>query len=183
MASQAEYFALDKKAGQIYDRVAETTDGHERTKLLFAAAEVEQRMADVHFEVFGADPNSDEGGRDLSESLTHSALLMRLIADVEQVACGETLSRFTTGTWLEPYAGPVLNRMVATETVQQRAALLEDLYDAVYPHVGGQAAETLACVPLADGMCGWSNERRWPSSFSKLARMAWQAWRESRTAR
>jgi hypothetical protein len=181
MPTQRDYFDLDRAGGRIHDRLAEATDGHERVKLLFAAADVEQQMAAMHAEVFGPDPMEDDG-RDLAEALASSALLLRLVADAEQVAVGQTSSRFDTDSWLEPYAGPVLDRMAVAATVQQRASLLENLADAVYPHVGGQAVETLHCLPLADGRLGWSSEKRLPSTFAGLVRHGWRAWRESRAA-
>jgi hypothetical protein len=181
MATRREYFDLDTAAGRIFDRLAETTDGHERARLLVAAYETEQAMADMHTEVFGPDPMEDDG-RDLAEALASSALLLTLVADVELVACGQLTRRFTTDTWLEPYAGPVLDRMAATPAVADRARLLEALADAVEPYVGVQAVETLACLPLADGKCGWSDERRLPSTFVGLVRHGWHVWRESRAA-
>ena len=182
MASQSDYFALARRMGRIYDETADTTNDHVRATLLIDAYETEQSMAGMHREVFGADPNPDEGGRDLSESLASSALLLKLLADVELVAGGRLTRRFVTDSWLEPYVGPVLDRMADTTDVVARAALLEELYDAVYPHVGGQAAEVLACVPLANGRRGWSGERYLPASFPKLVRTVWRAWHESRAA-
>jgi hypothetical protein len=180
VATQADYFALDREMGRIYDRISETTDGHERARLLIDAYETEGAMATMHREVFGPDPLPDEPGRDLADALASSAVLLSLLADVELVACGDLTRRFTTDTWLEPHAGPVLDRMAATGTAEERAGLLEDLFDAVVPQVGGQAAEVLACIPLAPGLRGWDGGLYLPSSFPKLVRVLWRARRAVR---
>ena len=182
MVSQRDYFALDRRMGRIYDQLAETTNDHVRATLLIDAYETEQVMADMHREVFGPDPIEWEGGRDLADSIASSALLLKLLADVELVAGGGLTRRFTTDTWLEPYAGRILDMMAANPSVLGRAAWLEDLYEAVVPFVGGQAAEVLACIPFANGRRGWSGERYLPSSFPKLVRTVWRAFRESRAA-
>jgi hypothetical protein len=176
MAAKDDYFRLDAQMGGLCDRLSECHDPAARADLLAEAGDTEQQMADMRLEVFGPDPIEWENGRDLSESLAHSTLLLRLLADVER-ATDTTLRRRLTASWLEPYAGPVLDRMACTTQIEHRAQMLRELYESVEPHVGGQAAETLACVPYAPGQRGWSDERYLPNSFPKLVRTLWRAWR------
>lgn len=174
MATKDDYFRTEKPIGDLMDRLNESTDPTARPELLYRIAAVEQRLADIHLEVFGPDPIEWEGGRDLAESIGFSALLLRLLGDVEQAVDGDG-RRWLTSSWLEPYAGPVLDRMATTQDVGARSVLLLDLYEAVVPHVGGQAAETLACLPYRPGFRGWDDDLYLPNSFPKLVRALWRA--------
>jgi hypothetical protein len=181
MASRHDYDRLIGQYGPLWDRMTETHDPVERARLLDAVAEVDQQVADIHMEVFGPDPIESEGGWDLAESHAHSARLLRVLADVER-ATDSTLRRKLTASWLEPCASPVLGRMACRVEIDSRAQLLGAFYEAVVDHVGGQAAETLACLPYAPGRSGWDGELYLPASFPKLARVLWRAWRERRPA-
>lgn len=180
MATKDDYFAVEKPIGGLFDQLNETTDPIPRGHLLYAMADIEQRLADLHLKVFGPAPIEWEGDRDLAESLAYSAQLYRLLADVELVVGGHSPSRFVTESWLEPHAGRVLDRMAGTADLAARSVLLLDLYEAVEPHVGGQAAEVLACVPYRPGFRGWDDNLYLPNSFPKLVRTLWRTWRESR---
>jgi hypothetical protein len=181
MTTSGDYFRIGKPIGALYDRLNETTDPAIRAELLDGMATIEQQLSDVHREAFGPDPIEWEGGRDLSESIASSALLMRLLADVEH-AVADGGQRRRTDTWLEPYAGSVLDRMAATPDIATRSVLLLDLYEAVEPHVGGQAAEVLAGLPYRPGWRGWDDDRYLPNSFPKMVRVLWRTWREGRAA-
>lgn len=181
MSTRDDYFRVEKQFGPLFDQLSETTDATARTVLLTEMANIEQRLADVYFEAFGPAPIEWENGRDLATSLNFSAQLYGLLADVER-AVAEGGVRRDTGSWLEPHAGPVLDRMSATVDVAARSVLLLDLYEAVVPHVGGQAAEMLACLPYRPGYRGWADDLYLPHSFPKLARTVWRAWRERRAA-
>lgn len=176
MATSNDYFRIEKPIGALLDRLNESTDPAVRGELLDGMAAVEQQLADVHLEAFGPDPMEDEGGRDLSESIAHSALLLRLLGDVEY-AVADSRARRVTRTWLEPYAGPVLDRMAGAFEPYDRAMLLKELYEAVEPYVGAQAAETLACLPLWPGLRGWDGGVYLPRSLPRLVRMVWRTWR------
>lgn len=180
MPFKADYFDLEKRMSRVFDQLSETLDPRERSLLLGEAAALEGDMAGMHLKVFGPAPNEDEAGRDLAESMRYSALLLDLLADVE-LAVATDGRRRDGSSWLEPFAGRWLTRMASTVPGRQRMALLRDLYDAVEPHVGGQAAELLAGIAF-DGRCGYDGSVYLPNSFPKMVRTLWRAWRESRAA-
>lgn len=144
--ARSAYYAGDRTAGRLLDQLTTLDDPKLRARVLWELAEVETAMARTHRAGFGPDPIEHEGGRDLADSIASSALLYRLIADVEKAAAHGERRRYTE-TELEPHAGPVLDRMAGTADAEARGALLDDLYDAVVDVVGGQAAEAVHCLP------------------------------------
>lgn len=82
----------------------------------------------------------------------------------------------------------VIALMAATPALDDRMRLLERLYEAAHPVVGGQAAETIACLPApaSDGgpeWRGWRRETHLPASLRGVVAALWRAWRVSRSAR
>lgn len=147
------YFAGDEIQTYIlWERLFREADPAERARLLRAAAGCEYVRSVAHTPAFGPDPNADEPGRDVAESDLFSSQLLYLLADIEEcVATGADLQQgqmqvagFSVWSW------GVAVHMASTPDLPERHAMLADLYDAVHPLVGGQAAEVLACIPAPD---------------------------------
>jgi len=152
--ARADYRAAERAAGRVQARLAQAYLPGERADLLTALADHEYLMAYTHRAAFGPDPMAHEDGRDLAESLKFSAELAGLLAEVERcVADGRPFGR--CGTFpLIAAAGPVMAIMAITADLAGRTALLAELYDAVEPVIGGQAAELLWCL-RSPGHSGW----------------------------
>lgn len=148
------YFAAEDEMRVAHVALAEAADPAERATLLYKLFRAQQRQAKMHTAVFGPVPLDDEAGRDLAESEAHSATLYGLLADVEQaIAYPGVGQRGYTDTPLEPHAGATLNRMAATPDLDARMRLLNDLIGDLEEVIGGQAVETLWCLP-APGFSG-----------------------------
>lgn len=178
MARNATLADYNCRIGRVWDRLAESTDGHDRAKLLMDAASLEREISEA-YRAGGSEPLPDEPGRDMAGSAAMTAQLLDALADVEFVAAGSLTRRHATGTAFEAAGGAVLDRMAATTDLTARAELLEELYDAVVDVVGDQAAEVLYGLPYAPGMTGWRHEESLPStvslrSFAKVVRILWR---------
>ncbi|MEU3455665.1 hypothetical protein ABZ671_18990 [Micromonospora sp. NPDC006766] len=145
-AARKAYFDLDRHAYRIRVELTRPMSGITRAGFIGQLASLEAQQARLHLDAFGPDPIPGEDGRDMAESLRLSALLLDLIADTEY-AVAVSGPRVLTTTELEPHAGPILNRMLNIPNPVKRGQLLDELYDAVVDVVGGQAAETIACLP------------------------------------
>ncbi len=151
--AREKYWESDREVGHVYQLLAKETAGLDRDRLLRFAACHTIDMSRNHFAGFGPAPIAHEGGRDLTVSLAHRSHLYRLLAQVEYAAATRR-RRWQDGTSLDHAAEAVLNRMAKEEDLPARMRLLEELYNVVEPIVGGQAAESLACLP-SPGMTGW----------------------------
>jgi hypothetical protein len=151
--AEAAYWAAEAAAGETHLQLAGTVDPRQRAKLLECLAELTAAMARRHAAAFGPDPVN---GIDMADSLAYSADLYRLLRRVEHaVSVGR--GRYADGSDLDRAAASVLDEMTATPDLVDRMRLLKRLYEVVLPLVGGQAAETVACVP-APGMRGWEEQ-------------------------
>ncbi|XTZ13838.1 hypothetical protein ACQSSU_20290 [Micromonospora echinospora] len=144
--TEDRYHAAEQDFARIHRRLRKRMPGSHRAALLGSLYAHLSLMAYTHHEVFGDDPIPTEPGRDHADSIGASALLMQLLADVEYAATWRT-ERLARDSVLEPYAGRVLNEMASNPDPEMRAALLDDLYDAVVDHIGEQAAEIIASLP------------------------------------
>lgn len=151
-----EYFAAEQPARGLRQQLKREHDPRQRARILTEAAEIEDRLAALHPQAFGPDPNPHEGGQDLSESLAYSARLLRLMASVENGIADGGRRRPTGDTLLERAAGSVCDQMAQgiAAAIQSGApdAANRDvqhgrLYQVVVEIVGGTAAETIACLP------------------------------------
>jgi hypothetical protein len=148
-SARARYHQLDAKAAGLMGELARTATHPERHMLLAHLSRAEADMAAAQRAGWGRVPNPDEGGRDLSESLALSGVLLRLVSDAERALAYPPYRRHDTTTHLERTAGPVLDAAVEAGRIDR--AVLDALHTAVYPVVGGQAAEAIACLPLPGG--------------------------------
>lgn len=147
-AKKDEYFALSNYAGKCLRRLGRETDLVARAELLHELAVAEQSMADLHMEAFGPDPIEWEGGRDLSESLRLSAGLLWLAAcsaDVLAGLCDEGTPADDPDGFIAAHAD-IASQLGVEHDPEARAALFDQLWDAVVDRVGGQAAESLASL-------------------------------------
>lgn len=146
IAARQVYFDAQKRAYRLQGELTRPHSGVARAVLIGQLADVQRQMADVYPAAFGPDPIPDEGGRDMAESERLAGVLLALVADAEYAAVSGG-QRMITYSELERHAGPVLDRIAATGDPEERGRMLDDLYDAVVDVVGGQAAETIACLP------------------------------------
>jgi hypothetical protein len=137
------YFQISDDAGDIRDQLYTATDPGDRAYLLNQLADHEQQLADLHPAAFGADPNEDEGGRDLAESLASSATLIRALAATEDGNVGR-LNRLL-GT-IDITESILWRRLASTRNRNERADLIGQVAEHAAMRVGGQAAEPLACL-------------------------------------
>lgn len=151
--TQQKHYDAECRMRVALDALAGASDPAERHRLLLRLADQQAEQAQGYTAAFGPDPVDDEGTcTDLFDSLWFSANLYAMLAGVEAaVALGTR--RVTTPFALEAEAGAVLDRMAATPVLADRMRMLRELIDAVVPVAGGQAAETLWCLP-APGFSG-----------------------------
>lgn len=142
------FFACEDKMANLLDEldITVTDDPCERAKLLRQLADFQIDNARRFHAAFPRVRMLGED-RDIVGDLVSESKLYRALGDVEHVvACHGRVGRnWRFHEWGER-ADAILDEMCATEDLQARLALLDDLYDAVVPAVGGQAAEAL--VPL-----------------------------------
>jgi len=142
VSTTADYFADDSDFDRIHRGLRRSRIPAERATLLDWKAAITERRARLHTSVFGPDPNPHEDGRDLSVSLAHSARLLRIIGNAER--CRDI------GVWVpcdDALEDPVADLMQAFVR-RPRRRLLRRLCVAWCPLVGGQAVETIACLPF-----------------------------------
>jgi hypothetical protein len=147
---EAEHFAR-----RVQQMLAETGEAKSRAWMLAESARHELVMGANRDAAFGrwSRCTSKREHRDASQ-------LLSMLADVDaHVAAGteweiDPDSDAADDMQVMNAAESVLKRMAATANLDERMDLLEELYDAVYPLVGGQAAEVLATLP-APGRYGW----------------------------
>jgi hypothetical protein len=150
--AEALYWAAEKRLDIAYEELGNAAEPGRRAQLLFAMSAAATAMADLHTKAFGPDPLRNEGGRDLAESWKWVAEMYYLLGDVE-AAVAHPIARTCKDSELEPYAGAVLDRMATTTDLVGRMRLLDPLIDALLDKCGGQAVESLWCLP-APGMKG-----------------------------
>lgn len=147
-AARSAYFDLAESMGPPDRVLATSADPRTRAGALEVRANTMRRMAELYPVAFGPDPNPDEDGRDLAESHALAAHLLYLLWELERpcdrkepdwAQLGE--ERFAAAS---AAAAPVLTRMY--DEPHRLCELLDDLYEAVVDVVGGQAAETIACL-------------------------------------
>jgi hypothetical protein len=155
-AAERTYWQLNTTLGDLHDDLAATADPETRARILRRMDTAQQAQARVHDAAFGFDsmvdpdgePDTDAPLLDMASSMLRSAQLYRCLADVElAVQYPRTGRRHYVAATLGQEADDVLSAMAALPDLDDRMALLPALGDAVYPVVGGQAAETVFCLP------------------------------------
>lgn len=151
--ARGRYHHLYDVAREMRLRLMDITDPAERQNLLRRLAELQAAMAHNLRAGWRHRDRCDGPGRDTADSSAHAHDLYRLIADVEAAIAVPARGRLITHTDLEPVAGPILDRAVAAGRLDQET--LDALYVAMFPLVGGIAAEVVACVPLTRDRTLW----------------------------
>lgn len=143
---QALFFAVEQPGHNLSKVLADCTDPTYRAVLLEALACIEHATGVLHQATFGPDPMDDEGGRDLADSHKLSARLLRRMAEAE-AAYAEGRQRRKPRRWrrdpLERAAGRCLDALANRSFERPSSQLLDALYLAVEPVIGGQAAEAI----------------------------------------
>lgn len=137
------YWDIGADASRITAQLYTAADPADRAYLLDQLADYEQQLADLHPAAFGADPNEDEGGRDVAESLGSSATLLRALAATEDGNVGRLNQMLGTINLVESI---LWRRLASTRDHGERADLIGQIVEHAAMRVGGQAAESLACL-------------------------------------
>lgn len=153
--AQAAFWEAEHFARRIQQMLAETGEAKSRAWMLAESARHELVMGANRDAAFGRWSRCTTAAEH-----RYAYQLLGMLADVEaHVAAGSGWdtrpdSAAADDMQVMDAAEMVLTCMAATPDLDVRMELLENLYDAVYPLVGGQAAEVLATLP-APGRYGW----------------------------
>lgn len=134
------YDRLTDAAGVMLEVLSRTAGHGARARVLYGLSALENAIAAVSD---GTDV--DDEGHTLARSTAASAYLLSQLAGVER-AIAEGRPRIAEDHALDAAAAPVLDRIVAAGGMDEY--LRDELYAAVEPIVGSQAAEVIACLPL-----------------------------------
>lgn len=177
------YRAAQKQTAGSLDALRFCSQPLERHALLTDAATHATTAANTFVAGYGTDPNN-ENDRATTETMHHVATLYLLLAAVEEslmygfraVPVGGR-DDLPESEWalFDAAHGP-LSEMAATPYLDDRLRLLENLHDAVEPVIGGDAAETLWCLP-GQGFIGWTTEAErddWDLHHAHLDRLTYE---------
>lgn len=142
---EVEYFKHDQACNGAVAALRTERDPARRADLLDVLAVNDEHQAALHTGVYGLDPNEDEDGRPHAESLGSSAVLLRALAATERALATGQPRQLAADERVEEAGGGLLDELAAEADPYTRAAITDELFDAVEPFVGGQAAESLAC--------------------------------------
>lgn len=151
-AARSRYWRANRHASVLYQWLADTNEPAKRSALLALASAMEADMARQQPVAYGNGPAGD--GHDEAVSLASRAALLDALASVYAAVAGNNTSRPAARDDIERAAGPVLDRMVARRDPDAIRGLLADLYCAIVPVVGVQAADVVAYLP-SPGHRGW----------------------------
>lgn len=152
-----DHTELGWQAGRVLDAYA--ADPEQRRAALEAWAGLELARARTHWLLTGGpDPNPDEDGRDVADSIRSSGLLLWHLATALDPDRAEPPDLAVTTRDLGRSAALVLEHIwFGGPNSDRLGTRLADLYAATEPVIGGQAAEVLAPLvaihngpPLAD---------------------------------
>lgn len=141
------YQRFSDAAEMLHALLRNATQADDRARVLYGLSAVEDALAILHQRTYGPDPLPDEPVRDLADALALSAYLLGRIADAEQAIANRRPLAAGRHQVLDIAVNPILDRMITAGHMDEQ--LRDQLYNAVEPLVGGQAAETIACLPLA----------------------------------
>jgi hypothetical protein len=136
------YWDAGMDANHIVDQLWFVDDPAERADLLYALGNRETALADLHPIAWGAEPNPDEGGRDMAESLGSSSILIRAVAATER-------PRGAIEVWLDTASAAesaMWRKLTTVRDRRERANLLDQIHDHAADRYGGQAAEVLVTI-------------------------------------
>jgi hypothetical protein len=155
--AQRRYLATTEPGYEISGRLHITADPAERAALIEALATIDEALAGQHTAVWGPDPIEHEGGRDMAVSLASSAELLRHLAATERAIADEqtngqiwddVYSRFDLSTTVNELM--LWTELSTTSDRATRAVLIDQIWEYAAERVGGQAAEALACMAIAE---------------------------------
>lgn len=135
--SRAAYFIASSGAVAAQRRLGRAADRGERAAALAELTESLEVMAAVYVAAFGPDSNPHDDGRSMAESARSEVVLAGWVAETEAGRC-------PVGP--DHPAHRVLSELAGPAGPAERSRLCLELYDVVYPEVGGQAAELLAAL-------------------------------------
>jgi hypothetical protein len=147
-AGETLYFTVDAPAHALAEGLAECTDPHRRAALLEALGQVELAKAALHRPAFGPDPMEDEDGRDLADSTWWSGQMLLKLAEAEKAYANRRPRRKPRWRWqqgpLERAGGRWLDILANRRQDRPSSIALNELYWAIRPTIGGQAAEMIS---------------------------------------
>lgn len=139
----ALYFSLTDAAALFASMLHSNPAPLDRARALDGLALLEGTMTALHRTAFGRDV--DDEGRDLASSVAQSGYLAGAMASVER-AIADGRPRVPGDNLLDEAMNPILDRIIAAGGLDRQ--LRDELYAAVEPLVGSQAAETIGRLPL-----------------------------------
>lgn len=155
--ARRRYFATAEPGYNLSSRLHATADPAERAELIEALADIDEALGGQHTAVWGPDPIEHEGGRDLAVSLASSAGLLRHLAYTERaIAEGKTDDRIWDDVYSRFSVSTSVNELMLWAELavmadrQTRAELIDQIWEYAAERVGGQAAESLACMAIAE---------------------------------
>ncbi len=149
-AARKIYWSLDTELGRLHRVLGRQADPADRAATLNQLAVVQYEQARVHDAAWGVDrfpADCRDVAGDMAQSMRYSARLYRLLGYVETAVAYGLGGRPCPDRPVDVAAAGVMERMAAMSDLGARMALLEELGWAVLPVVGGQAAETVFCLP------------------------------------
>ncbi len=145
-AARRRYTRLQATLNETLDDLY-VAEGHdESAALLDFAANITERLAEVHTAAWGCDQDAD--GRPMADSLTNQAALLRQVAATERAVVGSI-------TWPKDRMLPddehaaelrAWAELARTSAPRERAVWLYRLHRLAAQHVGPRAAEVLAVL-------------------------------------
>jgi hypothetical protein len=162
------YWELDAEFGTLHIMLGEESEPDLRARLLRRMSDTERRQAMIHNTAFGVDvfgPDTEEervldalglfepdAAGDMATSMLWSALLYRLIADVEQaVAYPKRGRRYQDHASADVMGTDAVNQvldvMAGCTDLHERMGHLGALAEAAIGKAGGQAVEAVFCLP------------------------------------
>lgn len=141
------YYRISDDAADISKQLYTAADPTDRAGLLNRLANLEGQLAELHPHAFGADPNPDEDGRDLAESLASSATLLYALAATED---NNTVRLNVMIAGVGIVEALLWHDLAAERNHGKRAELIDQVAEHAAIRVGGQAAESLACLAATE---------------------------------
>lgn len=143
---EAAFFAAEGWLAELWTDLAGAATFAARAVALTEIAAWTRSQAEVFAAAFGLAPIPREDGRDMGASLGFAADLLAALAAVETSRAFPGRPRGRSTQLIEQAAGPVLDALLTERGIGAYYDLLFELYTAVEPCVGEQAAEVVAAV-------------------------------------
>lgn len=148
------YWKASTDANAIIDDLWRVGSYYRRYELLDDLSNCQASMGLLHTPAWGLDPNPDEGGRDVAESILASSALAHALAVTERELAN---LEETDPEWVDPWLDHIdraelalWSKLATVYDRNERATLIDQIYGFAADRVGGQAAEILLTVAATE---------------------------------